>query len=417
MDSEVMNKVFTQVTTQSLDRGPTPEDDRLASIDIIRGVAVLGILLVNIQLFSMISSVLGNPLSFGDFSGSNQTVYYFSHLFAEQKFMTIFAVLFGTGFFIMTSRAEENDLNSASLHFRRMSTLALLGLMHLYLLWYGDVLFIYAIAGMVIYFFRHKSSRFLFLCALLLLAINAVLFALPAAIMPSMNEANLQEILMAWKPDQTIIELEITANQSSWIGQMGHRHEMAGDMLVNGLFYGCRVLGLMMIGVALFKTDFFGRRFTKKSLQLQGLVCFCLGTFIICGRINSNIANEFPIEVILSQENYWGSLLLAYSYMCWILAFTRSQLLTSTKRVLANVGRMALTNYISQTLICGFIFYGWGLGKFGTFDRIEQLYVVVGIWIFQIGLSHTWMERFHFGPLEWILRSITYGSIQSIKRS
>ncbi|MDG1473334.1 MAG: DUF418 domain-containing protein, partial [Porticoccaceae bacterium] len=186
--------------------------------------------------------------------------------------------------------------------------------------------------------------------------------------------------------------------------------------LVLLFWYGCRVLGLMMIGIALFKIDFFGHRFTRKSLQLQGLIFFILGAFIICARINSNIAKEFPIEAIFSLENYWGSLLLAYSYMCWILAFSRSQLFPSAKRALANVGRMALTNYISQTLICGFIFYGWGLGKFGSFNRIEQIYVVVVIWIFQIACSHSWMQRFQFGPLEWILRSITYGRMQTIKR-
>ncbi|MDG0968560.1 MAG: DUF418 domain-containing protein [Porticoccaceae bacterium] len=412
----MINEVLRQASKESLVRGPTPENARLASIDIIRGIAVLGILLVNIQTFAMISSALSNPLSFGDFSGSNRAVYYFTHFFAEQKFMTIFAVLFGTGFFIMTSGAEQKQLNSAFLHFRRMSALALLGLMHLYLLWYGDILFVYSVAGMVIYFFRHKSPRFLLLWALLLLAINAVFFALPAAAMSYMNEADLHELLMVWRPDELLIESEIIANQSSWIGQMDHRHAMADDMLVNGLFYGCRVLGLMMIGIALFKIDFFGHRFTRKSLQLQGLIFFILGAFIICARINSNIAKEFPIEAIFSLENYWGSLLLAYSYMCWILAFSRSQLFPSAKRALANVGRMALTNYISQTLICGFIFYGWGLGKFGSFNRIEQIYVVVVIWIFQIACSHSWMQRFQFGPLEWILRSITYGRMQTIKR-
>jgi len=276
---------------------PTKEKDRLANLDIIRGIALLGILIMNIQSFSMIVAAYANPLSFGDFSGSNQSVYYFSHLFADQKFMSIFAALFGVGILLMASSLDKKGFNTKKLHYRRMIILAVFGLMHSYLFWYGDILFAYAITGMVVFSMRHKSPRFLLIGAFLALLLNAVIFYLPSAALPYMNETDLQELMTDWLPSQALIDAEVSANQVSWLGQM------------------------------------------------------------------------------------------------------------------------ALTNYLSQTLICTFIFYGWGLGKFGTVDRKDQLLIVIIIWIVQLLFSTTWMKRFKFGPFEWLWRSLTYGARQPLRKS
>ncbi|MDC0172556.1 DUF418 domain-containing protein [Gammaproteobacteria bacterium] len=395
---------------------PIAEQLRLVNLDIIRGVALLGILIMNIQSFSMIITAYSNPLSFGDFSGSNQTIYYFSHLFADQKFMSIFAALFGAGIILMTSGLEEKGVDAKRLHYRRMSILAGFGLIHLYLLWYGDILFVYAVMGIIVFSLRHKSPRFLLIGGFIAVLITAAIMYLLSVAMPYMSESDLQELMTDWMPTQDAMNAEIRANQSNWLGQMAHRHTMANEMLLNSLFYCLRVLGLMMAGMALFKIGFFSNRFSNRSLLLQGLACFAFGSILIITRLESNIANGFPIENMLPQENYWGSLLLGYSYLCFLVVFCRLNIFAKTKRALANVGRMALTNYLSQTLICTFIFYGWGLGKFGTFDRTEQLLLVLAIWIIQITFSTLWLNRFKFGPFEWLWRSMTYGTRQPFKR-
>src|SRR5712692_4927581 len=147
--------------TPALDAIPEPE--RIASLDVLRGLAVLGILVMNIQSFAMIEAAYSNPTAFGDLKGANYLVWLLSHVLADQKFMTIFSMLFGAGIVLMTGRREQAGRRSAAVHYRRMGVLALFGLLHAYLLWYGDILFSYALCGMVAYLFRRLRPQFLLL--------------------------------------------------------------------------------------------------------------------------------------------------------------------------------------------------------------------------------------------------------------
>tara|TARA_B100000902_G_C27255877_1_gene887802 strand:+ start:281 stop:1510 length:1230 start_codon:yes stop_codon:yes gene_type:complete len=394
-----------------------PAEKRLLNLDVIRGTALLGILIMNIQSFSMINAAYSNPLSFGDFSGLNKTVYYFSHVFADQKFMTIFSVLFGASILLVSSGNNVKGLKIFKIHYRRMIILACIGLLHLYYLWYGDILFIYAVMGMLAYPVRNTTAKFLLITAFLLLIINAAFSYLASAAIPHMSQTDIQELVIHWKPSSEAIEEEIIANQSNWIAQMDHRTHMATEMLFSGAFYYCRVLALMLIGMAMMKLNFFGERFSNRSLLLQAILCLLLGVLIIINRLNYNILNNFPIESMFSQENYWGSLIMAYAYICLIIVFCRFEVLNPIKSCLAQVGRLALTNYLAQTFICTFIFYGWGLGKFGTFERKEQLLLVICIWVIQIFFSVLWVKKFRYGPFEWLWRSLTYGSFYKLKNS
>lgn len=394
----------------------TPEKKRQLNLDVIRGTALLGILIMNIQSFSMISSAYSNPLSFGDFSGLNKTIYYFSHVFADQKFMTIFSILFGASILLVASGNEAKGLNAFKMHYRRMVILACIGLLHLYCLWYGDILFMYAVMGMLAYPARNKTAKFMLITASILLMINAAVYYTATEAMPYMSQADIQELATDWVPSSEAIEEEIFANQSNWIAQTSYRTKMATEMLFSGTFYYCRVLALMLIGMAMIKLNFFGKRFNNKSLLMQAIFCSLLGVFLILNRLNYNIFNNFPISTMFDQENYWGSLMMGYAYICLIIVFCRFKVLNRVKSYLSQVGRLALTNYLVQTIICTFIFYGWGLGKFGTFERKDQLLLVVCIWIFQILFSVRWMKTFRVGPFEWLWRSLTYGSVQNIKK-
>src|SRR3989442_955478 len=155
--------------------GAVPEADRIESIDVLRGFALLGILVMNIQSFSMIMAAYENPTAYGNLEGANYWVWFFSHVLADQKFMTLFSMLFGAGIVLMTSRQEEAEGRSAAVHYRRMGVLALFGLLHAYLFWLGDILFSYALAGMLAYLLRKLRPVTLIVVGLVCVALPAIL--------------------------------------------------------------------------------------------------------------------------------------------------------------------------------------------------------------------------------------------------
>ena len=146
-------------------------ENRLASLDVMRGFAMLGILIMNIQSFSMPGAAYINPMAYGDMTGINELVWIFSHVFADLKFMTLFSILFGAGVILFCEKAEGKGKSARKFHFKRMLGLFIFGLVHSYLFWYGDILFFYSICGFIVYFFRHKSIRFLSIAAFMLVLI------------------------------------------------------------------------------------------------------------------------------------------------------------------------------------------------------------------------------------------------------
>ncbi len=156
--------------------GPITARERIASLDVLRGVALLGILPMNIQAFSMIGAAYVNPTAYGDFHGANYWVWFSCHLLADEKFMTIFSMLFGTGIYLMTSHIEAAGKNPTALHFRRMGWLILFGVLHAYLLWYGDILVNYGLCGLLAYCYRKMAPRKLILYGLCFVAVASALF-------------------------------------------------------------------------------------------------------------------------------------------------------------------------------------------------------------------------------------------------
>src|SRR5262249_19871775 len=150
------------------------ETERIASIDVLRGFALLGILVMNIQSFAMVGAVYDNPTAYGNLNGANFVVWLLSHLLAEQKFISIFSMLFGAGIVLMWRRAESSGAGPARLHYRLMGWLIVFGLLHAYLLWYGDILYTYGICGLFVYLFRRKSPRTLVSYSLVLAMIGSL---------------------------------------------------------------------------------------------------------------------------------------------------------------------------------------------------------------------------------------------------
>ncbi|WP_181902217.1 DUF418 domain-containing protein [Thalassotalea euphylliae] len=397
---------------------PITTTQRLINIDIIRGVALLGILIMNIQAFAMVEAAYGNPTAFGDLSGINFVVYYLSHLFADQKFMTLFSVLFGTSMMLMADNIRDQGRKASERHYRRLYILAAIGILHSLLLWWGDILFSYAIAGLIAFQYRDKTPKALFKWAVFSLLLCSLLLALFGLAVQAAPADELADFYSVWQPTREEIALEIALMQSGWLAQLGHRFIAMVEMMMSLFIYLPRIVGLMLVGMALYKLDVYRDRYSNKQLLSLALIGLMLGLALTVYGNAQDFANGWPITSMFFglQYSYWGSLGIACAYLCLLLVFCRLPVLQGVKRLLANVGQMALTNYLSQSLICGFVFYGWGLGLFGELARYQQLLVVFFVWAVLISVSQFWLARFRFGPCEWLWRSLTYKSLQPLRR-
>lgn len=384
---------------------------RLVSLDVIRGIAILGILIMNIQSFSMVYAAYGNPLAYGDLTGADYWAYYFSHLFADQKFMNILALLFGAGIFLMASSTQHHRHGAGELHYRRMLFLGLLGTAHLYLLWYGDILFAYAVAGCVAYWFRRRSITTLVIFALILIGLSSLMLSGIGSVIEYLSPEEQQEFLSVWSPTQEQIDQETAIQQSSWLAQMDTRHAMASEMMGTVFIYIPRIIGLMLLGMALCKLKFFEGGWRNTTLQLSAAISLVTGLAIIGYGNQLNVEQQWQVTSLFDNfiYNEWGSLLVSYSYLAVIVICYQNRIFMRAQELLTNVGKMALTNYLLQTLICSFVFSGWGLGLFGSFSRVSQLVFVVFVWFLLVIFSQYWLSRYQQGPFEWLARRFTYG--------
>ena len=358
--------------------GPVTGDERIESLDVLRGFAVMGILVMNIQSFAMPDAAYLNPTAYGDLNGANYWVWFISHVLVDAKFMAIFSMLFGAGIVLMTSRRQAATGRSAGAHYRRMGWLVLFGLLHAYLLWHGDILFTYAICGLFVYLMRRRRPSVLIIVGALMLTIGSGLWIFFHWSMQFWSPENLHDIATFWLPTEKAMASEIAAYQGSWIGQMGPRAESAfffqTFLLVAALLW--RAGGLMLIGMALFKLHVFSARRSSAFYWTLVAVGTCMGVPIVIYGALRNVALDWDIRAcfFLGQvPNYWGSLLVSLGWVGLIMLMCKHGVLRRVSRLLASAGQMALTNYIFQTLICTIVFYGHGFGMFGRVERIGQI--------------------------------------------
>ena len=393
---------------------PTPPADRILGLDVLRGFALLGIIVINIQAFAMPFATLNNPTAYGDLTGANYLVWVVSHVLAKRKFITLFSLLFGAGI-VLFARSKRED-EATRLHYRRTAFLLAAGLAHAYLLWYGDILVPYAVCGLVVFFVRDWEPRLLARVGLLLMAVPALMY-----IASGVSLESTQAVLAQWSPGEAAIATEIDTYRSGWLAQFDHRIPTAISQQTSGfvslIFW--RTSGLMLWGMALFKWGVLSNERSAgfyRRLLAGGLLG---GIPLILAGVWYNEAVDWSVRALFfgSQFNYWGSLLLAGAYIGGVMLFCRRFGGGVVTGALSAVGRTAFSNYILQTVIATTIFYGHGLGLFGRVSRVEQAGVVVAIWAVQIVLSVLWLRFFRFGPLEWLWRTVTYGERQPLRKS
>jgi len=401
---------------------PVSLNERIASLDVLRGVAILGILIMNIQAYAMIGAAYLNPSAYGDLSGLNGLVWRLSHVLADTKFITIFSMLFGAGIVLMSDRVVAQGGKPGGRHLRRMLGLLVIGLMHAYLLWSGDILVVYALCGFLAFLFRNKKPRTLLVVGLVFIAVPSGLYMFFGMSMPYWPADAIQGIMEFWAPTADAVAVEMAAFRSSWPEQMEYRVQTSlfFHTLVFLIWTGWRSLGVMLLGMALFKWGVFSAQRTTKLYATLIAVGFLVGYPLVIYGMERNFAADWAIEYSFyfgPQFNYWGSILVAVAYVSLVMLLCKSDSLLGVRRVFATVGRMALSNYLMQTLICTTIFYSQGFGLFGQVERRFQILIVFGVWAFLIVFSVIWMRHFRFGPVEWLWRSMTYGKLQPMKKT
>lgn len=425
---------------------PTPAENRIATIDVLRGVALLGILVINIDFFALPGTTFFDPSSAGGFEGLDLLTWKFASLVFLQKMMAIFSVLFGAGLILMHRRSEAAGRKGfGGFWYRRTFWLLVLGMIHAYLLWYGDILVTYALCGLVLYLFRKRSSWLLITLGTLALGFGMLIHlgagyglgvmqehalaaeeALAAGDTPTQMQG---EMLEAWREteaelsaDPEKLQAELDAYRGSYLENLAFRVPETMMMQTQALLFFMlwRALGLMLVGMGLMKAGVFtGQRSGRFYAWLTG-IGYGLGLPLQFYGTEQMLAHDFDV-VFMFQEGshygYVGSVLVALGHVGAILLLCRSGRLPWLTARLAAVGRMALSNYFLQTLICTTIFYGFGFGLFGEIDRFGLFGVVLAIWFLQLLLSPLWLRRFRFGPLEWLWRSLTYWKPQSMLAS
>ncbi len=392
-----------------------PRATRFQSLDTLRGFAVLGILMVNVQFFAMTWVSSDYPYVEGDFTlFGNQAAWWITQTFFTLKFITLFSAMFGAGIILMLGTGDAVHKR----HWRRMLWLLFFGVIHAHIFWYGDILVPYALAGMVVVTARRMSASGLFGLGLGLVAFTGLLMVGSTAIGVLLGESMSGAEAMGFTEER--IDEIYNLYQSGFVDRLAYNSGTAAMFeLMQIVFFSGRIAGVMLIGMAAFRSGFLTLGWSRERYLMSAGIAIPVGA-ILCGWQASHLlATEFAASEVwkTTLAQYVGSLILAFGYASAIMLACQAGALRAVTNVLAATGRMAFTNYLSQTLIMTFIFVGFpGLGLFGEVDRAGQVLIVLAVWALQLVWSPLWLARYRFGPMEWVWRSLTYGNAQPWRR-
>jgi uncharacterized protein len=409
---------------------PTPElsastqSDRLNTLDGLRGVAVMGILLMNIFSFAMPSAAYFNPRAYGADGVIDYGVWSFNFILIDSKMRALFSLLFGASMLLFIERADASGQDSIKLHLRRMAFLFVFGWIHYALLWDGDILTLYAAVGVVAFLWRWLEPRELiklsigFTVASLLLWAS-VLYSFhkadAAGLAPRASveavEARQTNLASLGEPDSSAIDDELDLFKSGY-GEIVAARAVTdwAKPLRQIVSYGFETMGLILLGMALLKNGFLRGEWPNSALWRVVSWGYGIGVtgMILLWLISWHSGFDVMTNggaVLLWSLPFRIPVMLGHAGL--ILILLRSlQGSAATQRIEA-VGKTAFSNYILMSLILGPIFYGYGLGLFGELFRWEAYLLVIPIWGVMLLWSKPWMTRFSHGPLEWVWRCLT----------
>ena len=375
-----------------MEAGPVRDSARITSLDLIRGIAVLGILLMNAVSFKFGTAPYFNLSAGGSETWLDWAVGIFGEIFIDQKFMGLFSLLFGAGMILFIDRAAARGRNAVALNMWRNVLLLLIGIVH-FMVWDGDVLMAYAVSSFFLIPMRNLSNKALITLGVVLFTLSSVGAMLSQYIADSTG-ASLSGI---WEPGEVDTE--------DWVG------------VPHLLGYFLRALGMILIGAGLYRTGFMNGDLSARAYRTFAIVGLAVGLPLAALGVVITAIGDYSREVAFIGQipNTIGTIPASLGYMSIIILWN-NRVDSWLKRRLCAVGRMALTNYLTQTAL-GVLVLTILLGDADWMNRAAILLFVLAVWALQFWWSQAWLTRFQFGPAEWLWRVATYRSGQPLRRT
>jgi uncharacterized protein len=422
---------------------PVAESERIEIVDVVRGVAVLGILLMNIPFFALPDRFTEAWRT--DLHSPNFWVYAVNTILFEGKMRALFSAVFGAGIVLFTEGKEKAGRSATGLFYRRMMWLTIFGLIHAHLvLWFGDILYFYGLVGMLAFLFRKVKPRWLAmgvpLVAIIGFTAGGMFYyhnirgnrlawrdavtaqAAGRALTPAQDSS-----LVAWRqvetemfPNQAEIAQQIALMKGSYSQVASVVRKKAADLEFKHLLLTIwDMLALMVLGIALYRWGFLTLKWSNRAYAWTAVVGYAVGltavtySFAYTVRVMPNLTaglayiERTPIQWFRGLYDV-QRIALMMAHVSAIMLMYRAGWLRGLFARLRAVGRMAFTNYVMQSVICSLVFFGYGLKQFGAWQYYQLYYLVAGIWVLQLIVSPLWLRAFQFGPLEWAWRTLTY---------
>lgn len=422
--------------------GAAPAARRIEALDFVRGVALCGILLMNITGFGL-PDAYTNPTNAGGATGANLWAWIITEVGFEGTQRALFSMLFGASVILLTSRLEAAGRpDAADIYFRRNLWLIGFGLVNAFIfLWFGDILYAYGVAALFVFAFRKMAAKWLLAIgvgALVLGAVwnvydNRVLLdaheAYGAATQAQAGGAALTEAqqgaIDAWEEART--EFKSTPEEIADAVQArtsGYWAAFVRTASINAFFqtwflyrYFFDLFGMMLIGMGLFRLGVLTLERPARVYWAMLLAGYGIGITVNIFETRWIMDHQFSaVSFAQAHISYdLGRLAMTVGHLGALLLFVRSGALAWLRRAFAAVGQMAVTNYLAHSVVCGLLFIG--LGWYNRLERHELYYVVFAIWAAQLVISLLWLKRFRFGPVEWLWRTLTYMERQPMRRT
>ena len=408
---------------------PVPASDRIETLDILRGFALLGILLVNMGAFSWPNAYTLWQRYFWD-SRADAAVDWLVRLLAEGKFYPLFSFLFGLGAAIQMERADCRGAPFSGRYCRRLLVLLAIGITHALLIWDGDILVTYAVCGFLLLPFRKRQPKTVLIWSLVCLLIPALLMILLWALLAGLSLVpHTGTIIEKWFDNpygsyedqrETIEEIIRVFSSGSYGEILRERWRNVMNMWVVALFYVPEFLGLFLLGLYAGKRRIFrdieGNKPLIRQVLLWGMVIGLPLNFFNAICMATTLANQHFLWLLSYSFAGISGPALGLAYAAGLTMLLCSNQWHLWLRIIGPAGKMALSNYLFQSLVCTTIFYSHGFGLFGAVGPAMRLVPTVLIFVGQVAFSTWWLKRFQFGPMEWIWRSLTYGKRQPMRR-
>ena len=403
---------------------------RLITLDAMRGFAVMGILAMNIIGFAMPEWAYVSPGVFGGETLADRISWFLSFVFIDGKMRGLFSLLFGASMMLVIERAEVKQQSAARTHYARMFWLALFGLSHYFFLWFGDILFTYAMVGCLAFLMHRWEPKRLIKWALIVYTLGFVLWAAQFGSLQYLQWSAAQQgadpetlktfrEVMASDDFNPNIATELALHRGGWNEIFADKMSEWWSPLIAVLQAITETLPLMMLGMAMKKNGFLTGDWDGADYRRWINYLLPAGLLLSAGLAAFAWMTNFNLVHVIANFIAWGHwprLMLTIAYAALLILWIKRLAGSGFLDRVAATGRAAFTNYLGTSIVMTSIFYGYGLGLFGYVSRPALWLFVLGAWAVMLLWSKPWLERFHYGPLEWLWRSLARMELQPMRR-